>query len=105
MNLYVEAMHINYYHIWKVFDEPLRRGYARMIRRERGMNALAWEKMVRECQVMSQEIDLDSIMDIFHKSVLHEPREDGAQPLLRYNEFIEAIVTLTLTRTLTSFKV
>ena len=82
------------------FDEPFRKTYARVLRlmKERAMSVLGWEKVCRECQVLTQTIDVDVIQGIFHECMLHEPREDGSQPLLHFNEFVEAIVRLAVVR-------
>ena len=39
-----------------------------------------------------QAIDYEATMATFHRCILHEPREDGSQPLLRFNEFVEVPV-------------
>ena len=62
------------------------------------MSVFGWERVCRDCQVMGGVIDSDAVQKIFHRVMLHEPREDGTQPLLHYNEFVEAVLRLATLR-------
>ena len=62
------------------------------------MSAAGWERCCRDCQIIGGVIDADAIEKIFHRVMLHEPREDGTQPLLHYNEFVEAVLRLAVLR-------
>ena len=80
------------------YDVPLRKVYQKAIRKEKGLPMVAWDRLCRECQIFGGSIDYDMSVQTFHRCILHEPREDGTQPLLRFNEFVEAIVRLAAFR-------